>query len=461
MHSTVLSCCVLALLASLALANNGQAFGKQCSIAPHGASSSSADNAAAIQAALDECSTGGTVTIAGGTFKSGPLSVRGHNVELVIAAGATLETAYGPDKWPTVGGAGKACIDILVFDACFNCTLSGGGTLFGRGGRPDGPNGGDDWYYLFDQGKIPKEFRPHYLRIQDSSDFTLRSTPRRSGLTILDAPKFNVVVDNSTRVEIDGLNITSTWYTDPKSGGLKEPHNTDGIDPGSSSSFVHIHDVWISNGDDSVAVKPATPCTHDILVENSHFHNGHGASIGSVGSECVKNVVFRNITMSNQEAGCRVKTYTSTKGNGTVSNITWENIVLTDVDSCITVNANYKPAPKGAKFAVAVSDLVFRNIQGTGCGSKSKPPAEFVCPKGSPCTGILLNNIDVVGPSTSMVCENAFGSTAEGRAVIPASCLAAPPGPSPPGLSPSPPPPPPPSPSILLQQTIKGEIPPA
>ena len=143
---------------------------------------------------------------------------------------------------------------------------------------------------------------------------------------------FNVVINNSTRSEIFGLNITSTWYvfesyrcgifwqsaakfssrhlaaqiryTDPQSGDLKEPHNTDGIDPGSGSSLVHVHDVFIHNGDDSIAVKPSSTCTRDILVEDSHFEFGHGCSIGSVGKGCVENVLFRNITMGNQV--CRV-----------------------------------------------------------------------------------------------------------------------------------------------------------
>lgn len=105
----------------------------------------------------------------------------------------------------------------------------------------------------------------------------------------------------------------------------------DGIDPGSGSSDIWIHNVYISNGDDSVAVKPNTgACTRNILVENCEFHNGHGCSIGSVGSGCVENVVFRNISMWDQENGCRVKSYSSTEGAGFVRNITWDTIFMND-----------------------------------------------------------------------------------------------------------------------------------
>lgn len=63
-----------------------------------------------------------------------------------------------------------------------------------------------------------------------------------------------------------------------------------------------------------------------------------------------------------------MKTY-STDEDGVVRNITWEDIEITNTDDCITVNANYKPAPKHAKHFVQVSDLVFRNIRATDCHS--------------------------------------------------------------------------------------------
>ena len=390
-----------------------------CSITKHGASPTSADNAKAIQAALNECNGGGTVTISGGAYKSGPLFVSGTDVSLIVETGASLVTAYGPKKWPQSGGV---YTDVLVFDNCMNCSLSGGGTLFGRGGRP--PNG-DDWYYLFDEGKL-KANRPHYLRIQDCVDFTLRARDAGGGrLTILDAPKFNCVISNSSYVEIDGLNITSTWYIDPESGDLKEPHNTDGIDPESNSHHVHIHNVYISNGDDSVAVKPSSNCTHNILVENSHFTHGHGCSIGSVGEGCVRDVIFRNITMERQQNGCRVKTYI-TDQPGTVHNISWEDITMKDVDRCITVNANYRTPPSHPKQCVSVSALSFTNITATGCGSDpphtaNRAPAEFLCPKLSPCKGIVLTNVHLEGKSDKDLCEYAYGET-HGH-VVPPSCL--------------------------------------
>ena len=250
---------------------------------------------------------------------------------------ATLRNPPADDAPPVVGHYQ----DFLAFDSC-----DGEGTLFGKGGRP--PTG-FDWYYLYDQNKL-RHTRPKFIRVSQCSDFIMR------GVALLDAPEFNVGLNGVTRAEISYVNITSTWYVDPKTKQLKAPHNTDGIDPRGGSTDIHIHDVYIHNGDDSVAVKLSKECTRNILVEDSVFEKGHSCSIaGSVGSGCVANVLYRNIVrvmklvfivivthaivclqsacheylqrMVSQMFGYRVKTYSDPKGrSGHVHNISWLNI---------------------------------------------------------------------------------------------------------------------------------------
>lgn len=83
--------------------------------------------------------------------------------------------------------------------------------------------------------------------------------------------------------------------------------NTDGIDP--MGQNIWIHDCIVSNGDDSVAVKPMhggrppsrlEDCTRNITIENMVL-TGFGASVGSVTANlyhrCIDNVTFRNISM--------------------------------------------------------------------------------------------------------------------------------------------------------------------
>lgn len=115
---------------------------RTCSPTDHGASPSLSDNAAAIQSALRECQGGGTVVLEGGEFKSGPLTVSGVNVTFEVADGASLRMAFPPlassqqkeaegaSVWPSSSGD---YIDVLVFDQCYGCTLTGQGLLHGGG----------------------------------------------------------------------------------------------------------------------------------------------------------------------------------------------------------------------------------------------------------------------------------------------------------------------------------------
>jgi hypothetical protein len=426
--------------------NDDNHAGKVCAIAAHGASPSSDDNAAAIQAALTECSTGGTVSLTGGQFKSGPLYITGVNVSLDVEDGASLVAAFGPQHWPQITTAGRSnnrscasghrpCYqDFIVFRGCDGCSFKGSGTLSGRAVELD-------WYLLRNIVKNSSRLNassPNMLTVVDSSDFVL------SGVTILDAPNFNIELTNVTRAEISFINITSPWWTDAD-GKVQQPFNTDGIDPGAGSSDIWIHDCYISNGDDSIAVKPSTDtssCTRNILVEDCVFERGRGCSIGSVGQGCISDVVFSNITMRSDTGGCRVKAY-STSAAGFVRNVTWRDISITGqavpglarsgggpycsyvppgACSCLSVDERYKPVPKPTEHFVNVSGLLFENITG-----ECSDPPEFACIAGSPCD-VELRDIHISpapwrvfkGKPFEMLCENVTGNASN---VAPASCL--------------------------------------
>jgi len=267
---------------------------------------------------------------------------------------------------------------------------------------------GTPWYIAFDQNQL-KYSRPFLIYVYDSSEVTLVN------FNVLNSPSFNVMLSNVQNAEVAHLNITCEWYD----GGTKEPHNTDGIDVGSGSSNVHIHDCYIYNGDDSVAIKPGNvaDCTTNILVENCKFYRGHGASIGSIPSGCVTNVLFRNLEIHDQLAGCNLKTYAT--GTGFVQNITWDTVTLTGTDYCLHINTAYTdPLVKGVTDTIKISDINFRNIMGTTCHY----PAVLECQASSPCEGITLDNVNVASGASvkNMECTNAHGTSSK---VQPPSCL--------------------------------------
>lgn len=377
----------------------------KCHITDHGADPGSHDNIKAIKAAISACSNGGTVVVAGGAYKTSPIKIEGaSNLLIEVQGGASLVTAKGPSDWPTDD---DGMVPFILFKNTDGCSLGGDGVIWGRGGRPPG---GSDWYYKFDQGKI--DDRPHFIVITGGSNFQLYD------LTILDSPSFNVVLDGVKGAEVSGVNITSRWYTDPDSGKLKEPHNTDGIDPMNGAQDIWIHDTFIHNGDDSIAVKaldgdPST-CTRNVVVENCQFELGHGASIGSVGSGCVENVIFRQITMAKMDNGCRAKTHTATSGRGRIRNITWSNIQIKDTKHCVIVTTDYSSLAKNGDDGVQISDLTLEHINGHNC----KYGAGFVCTDSLPCTDITLDDFHVDGGD--MDCENADGTAKD---TDPPSCL--------------------------------------
>jgi polygalacturonase len=103
---------------------------------------------------------------------------------------------------------------------------------------------------------------------------------------------------------------------------------------------ITIRDMFVTGGDDNVCIKNDTA---NVLIENVVFHDGHGASIGSIPdcSGChgvVTNITFRNITMGG-DAPMKIKWWANTTGE--ISNILYEDVTLSNASSAIQMSANY------------------------------------------------------------------------------------------------------------------------
>merc|ERR1712022_68748 len=95
----------------------------------------------------------------------------------------------------------------------------------------------------------------------------------------------------------------------PSSG---QAPNTDGIDV--AADGVHIRDVDILNGDDSICIKSPSA---NVLVESSRVAQGNGLVVGTAADQSawggpwetanVHNVTFRDITVNDTTFGCHIK----------------------------------------------------------------------------------------------------------------------------------------------------------
>jgi len=188
--------------------------------------------------------------------------------------------------------------------------------------------------------------------------------------------------------------------------------NTDGIDPDSCSN-VYIANSHISDGDDCIAIKSGidycgrmyNKSSENILIENCVFGYGHGISIGSEMSGGVRNVTIRNCIANNTQNGARVKTQRGR--GGIVEDIVFENITLFNLqDDGIVINMFYSNLPP----TNATATPIFRNIAIKNYSGTVKAAGDFECLPESPCTEIVLENVNLKS-SNGFTCENVNGTT--------------------------------------------------
>jgi len=186
-----------------------------------------------------------------------------------------------------------------------------------------------------------------------------------------------MVVDNSWDIDIDGISVHAP----------SDSPNTDGIDLGNSHR-VNVRGVTVANGDDGVAIKAFTTA---VLVENCTFYGGHGTSIGSLGEtsdgDYVEDIAFRNCTFHGSEIGTRVKTWQGRTGH--VRNITFEDVVLHQVQLPIRINQYYCPHSQhpgdcvnSTTKGLNISGVTFRRLTGT---QTSGYAGALLCSDPAPC----------------------------------------------------------------------------
>ncbi|HXL71984.1 MAG TPA: glycosyl hydrolase family 28 protein, partial [bacterium] len=178
--------------------------------APYNASTTSADNAAAIQTAIKALGSGGTVVIPAGNFLSGPLTLQ-SNMTLQLSAGATLQmTAMG--TFPTN-------TDFLYASKLTNLTINGSGVMDGQGAA---------WWTAFNASSSV-ERPPAMIEVTDCTGVTVE------GITVQNSPEFHIqFLGTSANVLASALSITAAWPSP----------NTDGIDLRGTN--INIQDCYIS-----------------------------------------------------------------------------------------------------------------------------------------------------------------------------------------------------------------------
>jgi polygalacturonase len=283
-------------------------------------SNSAAANATDIQNAIAAClnAGGGSVVIPSGTFVSDPISISGGNLNLEIngTLQAPVESTYVTDS--------TASTDLINWNNAANAELSGTGTIDGQGST---------WWTAGTNG-APLSTRPQLVHFSNAQTLLV------TGVSLINSPKefFSFGGSKTNNVTFNGININAP----------SNSPNTDGIDV-DGSNFL-IENSTISNGDDNIAMTAFTgnAPVNNVTITNMTFGTGHGVSVGDEVALGVSNVTVTNSTFNGDTNGIRLK---SGRGNGgVVSNLTYSNLTMTNVQNPIYISSWYVAANGGFTF---------------------------------------------------------------------------------------------------------------
>ncbi|TDD26857.1 glycoside hydrolase family 28 protein [Kribbella turkmenica] len=289
-----------------------------------------ADCTAAFERAVGACElTGGRVVVSAGLFRSGPIRLR-SNVELHLAAGATVRFLTDPAAYPIVRTRwqGIECLShsplIYAYDEV-NVAVTGVGTLDGGASydtwwRDTKPV--DDWNRLLGlvEDDVPVEqrtflpghgFRPSFIQAYECRRVRIED------VRIVNAPMWVVHPVLSSDVVVRGITVDS-----------RGPNN-DGCNPDSCRDVV-ISGCSFDTGDDCIAIKSGRDAdgrrvgrpSENILIENCRFGTGHGAvTIGSEASGGVRNVIARDLHVTGPAVNHAFRLKTNSHRGGIIEHI--------------------------------------------------------------------------------------------------------------------------------------------
>lgn len=284
----------------------------------------SADDTAAIQAAIDACASagGGRVVLPGGrTFRSGALVLRSH-MELHLEMGAVLKGSDRLSDYLLFGGDAPEKMAVPSYE---NCEYAGRPThyfLYARDcedlaitglGRIDGNEAifcGEATKWHIEGSFYP---RAPLLFLENVSRLTIRE------VTLAASAFWTVHMVGCRDVLIDGIRILNDLRM----------ANCDGIDPDHCQN-VRIANCHIECADDCIVFKNTAhtmqygPC-ENITVTNCTLTSTSAAiKFGSESEDDFRNIVIENCAISRSNRGISLQL----RDGGNIENVSFQNLAI-------------------------------------------------------------------------------------------------------------------------------------
>ncbi|GFP87447.1 exopolygalacturonase [Phtheirospermum japonicum] len=329
-----------------------------------------------LSAWKEACETdGGALAIPSGTYL-----ISGANFE-GPCNGETYFQNMGTIKAP----AGSHNQDYWIsFREVDGLTINGRGTFDG--------NGASAWPLNKKSCKGNCGHRPSSIKVIKVKNLNI------VGISSLNSKQFHFHIVLCENVIVNNVNIRAPG----------DSPNTDGIHV-SRCSNVSITNSRIATGDDCISLGDGI---RNINIESILCGPGHGISIGSLGKyeneEDVTGVNVKNCTLINTTNGLRIKTWAPSSVSTTVSDVTFEDINVVNVQNPISINQFYcLDSPCSHEDSdIQINGVKYINIKGT---SGSAVALNLQCSRSQPCRNLEFHGLRITthGGQSKAICSSA------------------------------------------------------
>jgi len=328
----------------------------------------------AIADAIAACHAagGGRVRVPAGTFRTGAIHLK-SNVELHVAAGATLRFSTDPGHYPMVFTRWEG-IELINYSPLIyayqarNIAVTGAGTLDGQGSPEHwwawkGPWGGTQEHgwregmpdqrksravlFQMAEDRVPVEKRVfgdgHFLRPPFIQPYRCENV-LIEGVRIRNSPFWNVHPVLCRNVILRGLDI------------FGHGPNNDGTDPESVDGML-IEDCSFDTGDDCIAVNSGrnedgrrlNVPSQNILIRNCRMKEGHGGiTVGSQISGGARWVFAEKCTLDSPDLWYAIRFKNNALRGGLLENFHYRDITVGQVGrAAIACDFNYEEGAAG------------------------------------------------------------------------------------------------------------------
>jgi len=238
--------------------------------------------------------------------------------------------------------------------------------------------------------------------------FSLTGSSSVSGITVKNSPAQHISLKNNAGTTFDNIKIL---IDRSRLSGSAEAKNTDGFDIGDCTG-VTIRNCNVDNEDDCVAINGGTSTgVKDLLIEGLTCRNGHGISIGSLGSNNAQDIVdgltVRNTQFYNVKYAARIKSYLVSSNSGHAKNIKYIGITVHSASKpavCITQhycnNGNCGSGTTAFPISASFQNFTFAS------GSYYEPVVNFACQSSSACGPFTFSSPFSLPSGGKVACSN-------------------------------------------------------